>query len=310
MFYRLRQWYHHTRFNLRTGIFSSPPVECDPQAACTVHTMVGQKDVSLYLAAIKSFLRFHPAVAVAVHSDGSLHEQDEAALRRHVPGCQVITAAAADARAREVLGTGSYLLECRGWDASYRRVIDTELWCSTPKRIIMDSDILTLRSPTEVIAWCEQGQTPFLLGQPQAAPPAAKGKKHVQTVFRETVGAIASRMGLSDRFPQGSTSGFYGCRDELSLAQLERIIRVCSEVGIPMREWGSEQCIVIYLLYAAGAVRLHPDWYLNFDFDLADKVGAAHVVHFLGFCRFYKDLYIKHAAEIVQGLKQPQAAHV
>src|SRR5207253_5987576 len=142
MFYRLRQWFHYTRFKFATGILSSPPVACEPDAPCAVHTMVGSKDFPLYLAAIKSFLRFYPSVAVIVHSDGSLQEHDEVALRRHMPGCQVVSAAEADARARSTLGADSLLWQCRGWDASYRRVIDTELWNSTPKRIIMDSDIL------------------------------------------------------------------------------------------------------------------------------------------------------------------------
>jgi hypothetical protein len=116
---------------------------------------------------------------------------------------------------------------------------------------------------------------------------------------------IGRKLGLPNAFPQGATSGFYGCaEEELSLEKLERIIRVCSEIGIPMREWGSEQCIVIYLLASAGATRLNPDLYLNFDFDQVEKLRSAHAVHFLGYCRYYRDLYSSLAAEVVKDLTQ------
>src|SRR5262249_42556599 len=163
---RLRQWYHYTRFKRLTRILSSPPVPCEPGAQCALHTVLSGKDLPLYLAAVKSFLRFAPAVAVVVHSAGALHERDGGALHRPLPGCKVIGAAEADARARATLDPDSLLARFRGWDASWRRVIDTEIWGFTRKRIIMDSDILTLRPPSEVIRWIENEEGPFLLGQP------------------------------------------------------------------------------------------------------------------------------------------------
>lgn len=265
--------------------------------------MLGQRDLPLYLVAIKSFLRWYPNVAVVAHSDGTLYERDEATMSRHIPGCKVVTASEADALACSTLGADSYLFKCRSWDASYRRVIDTHLWSKTGKRIIMDSDILVLRRPHEIIEWIETHTAPFLFGQPpstEATAPSPGGKKHIQTIFREKVGDISRKLGLTNAFPQGATSGFYGCTEkELALEKLERIIRVCSEIGIPMREWGSEQCIVIYLLASAGGTRLNPDLYLNFDFDQVEKLRNAHAVHFLGYCRYYMDLYPRLAAEIV-----------
>jgi len=152
----------------------------------------------------------------------------------------------------------------------------------------------------------KRGQVPLLFGQPpshQAAEIFSAGKKHIQTVFRENVGAISSRLRLPDQFPQGATGGFYGCvGTELSLPAVEKLFRVCLDLGIPMSEWGGEQCTVIYLLGAAGAFRLAPDKYLNFEPNLEDKIDSAHVVHFLGFCRFYKNLYTKYASQLVRAL--------
>jgi hypothetical protein len=311
MFYRFRQWYHYKRFTQVTEIFSSAPMNCDPDAACAIHTMVSAKDLPLYLVAIKSLLHFYPSVAVVIHSDGSLGKREAAVLQGHVPGCKVISAAEADARARDVLGPNSPLWTYRGWDAAYRRLIDTELWNSTRKRIIMDSDILVLSRPHEVIEWIENGQVPLLFGQPNqgSVPPTTTGKKHVQTIFRENVGTLSRQLGLPDYFPQGATGGFYGTTGkELSLEKIEQVIRHSVHLEIPMWEWGGDQCVEIYLLAAAGARRLHPDLYLNFDFGLENKAVKAHIVHFLGHCRFHKNLYPNRAARLVHDLTRPSLA--
>jgi hypothetical protein len=270
--------------------------------------VLGSKDLPLYLAAIKSFLRFYPSVAVVVHDDGKLGPAETDTLAKHLPGCKVISAAAADARAKDRLGPDSFLFQWRGWDASYRRIIDTELWCSTPKRIILDSDILVVRRPDEVIDWIERSDHPFLMGQPSEPPPAPPGApKHVQTVFREQVGALSAKLGVQGRFLQGTTSGFYGCSgEELTLPTVERVLRACLELGIPMREWGGEQCTVIYLLSTANALHLPADRYLNFAPEELGKAGEAALIHFLGYCRFYRGLYGRLAAAMVRSLKEPQ----
>src|SRR5262249_55647883 len=160
---------------------------CDPAAGCEVHTMLGARDLQLYLLAIKSLLRFYRSVGVVIHSDGTLTPRMEAALRHHVPGCRLITPEVADARAREVLGADSFLAGWRRTDVAYRRLIDTELHGAAPKRIILDADILVLRRPEELVRWIEQGEAPFVMGQPPpggtALPPS--GRKHVQDLFME-----------------------------------------------------------------------------------------------------------------------------
>jgi hypothetical protein len=307
MFYRLTQALHRGYFRFHTGrVRATPPLPCDPAAACELHTMLSARDVDLYLPAVKSFLRFHAQVAVVVHSDGSLDETTVALLRQHVPGVRIVLPAEADERARQALGADSFLFRWRGHDASWRRVIDTELWCQTPKRIIMDADVIVLRRPDEIIAWIEDGPGAFLFGQPpdpavngHAAP---AGRKLVQTIFREKTPQLARRLELPAAFPQGATSGFYGCGWELALDRIEQAIRAGEAEGIPMAEWGSEQCVVIYLLAAAGARRLNPRHYLNYDPGCTPLLAEAHAVHFYGTYRYYRHLYTRLAGEVVSGL--------
>jgi hypothetical protein len=72
-----------------------------------------------------------------------------------------------------------------------------------------------------------------------------------------------------------------------------------------MQQWGGEQCVVIYLLSTAGATRLDPSLYFNFDFEHVDKVNAANLVHFIGYCRFYQNVYPHRAAQVARSLAQP-----
>jgi hypothetical protein len=269
--------------------------------------MLCLRDFPLYLVAIKSLLRFCPSIAVVVYNDGSLDERSISVLRRHVPGCRIIGAEEADSRARDMLGKDSYLYQWRALDVSWRRIIDTELWSSAAARIIMDSDIVTLRPPQEVMEWIEQDGAPLLFGQPPAETvtsrlPVSAGQPHIQTIFKETLQSVSTAMGLPNRFLDGTSGGFYCCRDELTLDRIERLLRKGTDLGIPMREWGAEQCTVIYLLSVAEAKRLSPERYINFNPACADKIDAVAIGHFYGTHRFYKNIYPTLASRIAHDL--------
>jgi hypothetical protein len=310
MFYRLRRFGDYARFRLATrGIRVSPPIPCGGETACEIHTMLSREDLPLYLVAIKSFLRFYRNVGVVVHSDGTLDDACAALLARHVPGCRFVPHVEANRLALDRLGADSALYRCRSYDASYRRLVDTELCCRAPSRIIMDADILVIKDPVEVIDWIEGrlGLSPFLMGQPPRAPrePApfpAGDRRHIQTVFKERLEEVGRALGETARFLDGTTGGFYGCRDQLSLKRIEQLLVASEGVGIPMTKWGGEQCMVIYLLSCEGARRLDPDKYFNFFRDQEPKIEGANLIHFIGTDRFDRGIYTKKATEVVRQL--------
>jgi len=309
MFYRLRQAIHYAHFRFVTrAIYKSPPIPCDPSASCAIHTMLCVWDLPLYVVAIKSLLRWYPSVAVVIYSDGSLDEHSTSLLQRHVPGCRIIGAEEADRRAAEVLGKGSFLFAWRALDVSWRRIVDTELWSQAESRIIMDSDIVTVWPPHEVIEWIEQAGPPLLFGQPSVrsaisgGPSESTGAHDIQTIFKKQLHLVSEAMGLPNRFLDGTSSGFYCCRNELVLDKIERLLRTGMSLGIPMREWGAEQCTVIYLLSVAGARRLNPEQYINFDPAYVAKMDRVAIAHFYGTYRFHKNIYPTIAAQIARDL--------
>lgn len=296
---------NHRVFSWRTrAIHDTPPIPCDPRAGCEVHTMLGHRDVDLYLVAVKSLLRWSQELAVVVHSDGSLDGSTLDQLRRHVPGVRIIEPPAADERARTMLADRPALLRWRAHDAAYRRLIDVELWRQTSRRIVLDADVLVLREPTEALRWAHAGSTAFLLGQPPddegrplARPPASA---HVQAHFRYAVPNLAARTGLAPRFLQGTTAGFHGCTDELQLDKVERLLEACEAEGLRMTQWGGDQCCIIYLLSAAGAARLDPRRCFNFDPSLAAVADQAEVIHFYGTHRFHGGVYPRLAQSVIR----------
>ncbi len=170
----------------------------------------------------------------------------------------------------------------------------------------MDADILVLNRPDEIIEWIENGgKPPFLLGQPPTRTPDKpidQAPRHMQEVFRNNVPALNAAVRVPVEFLDGTTSGFYGCRDELSLEKAQEVLSACLKLNTPMFEWGGEQCLVIYLLSMAGGKRLDPAHYFNFFPDLLGKLGTADAVHFFGTHRFFKNAYCRAAARIVNDL--------
>ena len=78
------------------AVVRTPPLRCNPAAKTAIHTVTSHHHLRMYLAAIKSLLRYHGDVAVVVHDDGSLDGQDESLLRQHVPGVTYVDRASAD----------------------------------------------------------------------------------------------------------------------------------------------------------------------------------------------------------------------
>ena len=263
--------------------------------------MLSERDVPMYLPAIKSLLRFHRDLAVVVHSDGSLSRSSGVSLQRHVPGLRLIDRGEADALAVRSLAGRPYLRQWRTHDAAWLRAIDTELWCTTDRRLIMDADVITVRRPDEIIAWVRGGSGSFLFGQPPDDEPVSRpGRQHVQTIFQRRIVGIARRVGLPASFPQGATAGFYGCRRELSLEQIEEILRAAQAEDVPMAEWGSDQCVIIYLLASMGALRLSPRHYVNFDPRVRHLLDDVHCVHFYGTYRYHRGIYLALVCQAIR----------
>jgi hypothetical protein len=316
MLFHLRNWLHYEWFAYSTrAIWSSPPLPCAGNGTCEIHTMVSRKDLALYMVAVKSLLRFVDGIGVVVHDDGSLGPDVRLLLAKHLVGCRIIDPGEAESRARAELGEKSFLYRLRNVYISFRRLIDAELWSGTPKKLMMDSDVLVLRPPKEVVDWIEHGDRPFLIGQPppDLHNPDVVEKKGtlgpgspVQAIFTDKVEQISQDLGWPPRFLSGGTGGFYGTTTALNLQRIQSLGQACEARGVPLGRWGAEQCFVVYLLSSVGARRLNTDLYVNFYPQVTETLNQAHVVHFFGVHRFQKGAYVQWARKTAKQLKAQQ----
>jgi hypothetical protein len=309
MLFRIRQALAYRYFHLRvSGLADTPPVRSHTGSRCELHTMLGRRDLTMYLLAVKSLMSFDPDLAVVVHSDGSLGERDFEHIAAHVTDARFVHFEEAEARAQNRLAS-ALLSEWRAKDAAYRRLIDVELWRDRDRVVILDSDVLTLHKPMDLIAWIAGGQRPFLLGQGGGNRPGPTGSgAHVQALFQQHVPELSQLTGYPNRFLQGATAGFCGYKNEISLERIECALRASLSLGLPMQQWGGDQCLIIYLLSSAAAERLPEDRYLNFEPKLEGLVDAAVMVHFYGTHRFHGGNYPRLAANTVRRLQAPGGA--
>jgi hypothetical protein len=312
MLFQLRSALAYRYFEYRTrGIDRTPPLTSDAASPCEVHTMLGARDVTMYLLAIKSLLTHVPGLSVVVHSDGSLGDADMSRLRRHVTNLKIIDHAAADEAAGRALADFPLLKRWRLHDAAYRRLVDVEIWRRAPRVIILDSDVITNEHPREVAAWARAGERPFMLGQaaknptpePGSSPPAMA---HVQVQFLAQVPELSRMLQTKALFIQGGTAGFCGYLRELSLERTQTALAAALDLGLPMHQWGGDQCLVIYLLSTAGAERLPGDRYLNFDPSVREAAEGASIIHFYGTHRFHGLVYPRLAAAAVRTMAAPR----
>ncbi|MFI5571309.1 hypothetical protein ACIA6T_29025 [Streptomyces sp. NPDC051740] len=138
---------------LLRGILGSPQARLDGTAAVEVHSLVSREHVPLYLFAIKSLGHFWPGVCAVVHDDGSLAKEDVDTLRRHVKGIRVIPRATADAVVEETLARCPLLLEVRRRNVRILQLVDYFVLAETEKIIGMDSDIVFVDTPDELMRW-------------------------------------------------------------------------------------------------------------------------------------------------------------
>ncbi|HEY6724222.1 MAG TPA: hypothetical protein VI197_09315 [Polyangiaceae bacterium] len=151
------------------AVLDTPPLACNPAAATEVHTVTGHHHFRMYLAAIKSLLRYTGDLAVVVHDDGSLDAEDEALVKAHLPGATFIDRASADDQMRGLLARYPHCRRLRDRVVNSLELFDNLLLARAPRLINMNSDVLFLREPSEVVSWIS-GTEPAILGVFEAEP--------------------------------------------------------------------------------------------------------------------------------------------
>lgn len=297
------------------GVASTAPIACNPNAEVAVHSAVPNKHVYAYVLALKSLLRFWSDFLAVVHDDGTLTDASVRFIRHHIPGVEIITRERAD-RLFDDRVKDEFVKQVRRSYTSYLKLFDPMFLGDGRRIIIVDTDVLFLDKPTEVIAWSDSGGIPWFhrsgtwvktaVVEPRpiqsASVPVAS--EHVQSTVIRQLPEINAALNTDFSFVKGFNSGFIGYeRDIISSDELRDLLCELHEtVGDKLFNWGAEQTVHGMILCGRGAQALPSERYMVYTDIVGEKVADAAFVHFIGSFRYHRLTYLRHAASVVESL--------
>lgn len=296
MLYRINQKLKRLRYNAATRhIWQAPPRPAGNGPGILL-SLVSRHDVTMYLVAVNALHRFLPDFRIVILNDGSLDAALLQALRRQLPGIDIIE--------RDVIAMGRIPR-----DLMWERLVLSLTLSQSGYVIQLDSDTITRARPDAVLtaiadrrgfiqATCE---TPEII-------PAADAARWAQTQDGDFIQYNCERL-LGDlpghealRYVHGS-AGFYGVpQGALTLADAENLFFTMQDLAGPrMLEWGAEQFAANFLVAnLPGATALpYPD-YASY-MGQAD-IDASLFLHFIGSFRFDNGVYARLSRQVIADL--------
>ena len=231
-----------------------------PTAAFSVHMVTCHRDLDMALWALRSFTYFaEVSPPIFVHDDGSLTEQDKAALRNGLARCTVIDRADADQAVDRWLAAYPHSRQMRKAPSFYcaLKLFDPWVYTTNDVVVLIDSDVLFFGAPDELLACAAAGTACFNSDYQNAY---ALGPADLERHFGMT---------LLDRVNAGLL--VLGRRDY----DLDLIERYFASVPLQIPNLNKhEQTVYAALLSRAGARRLSEAYQIS-----SQTITAATVSH-------------------------------
>ena len=256
-------------------VIRTPPVRIATGVSVEAHSLICHRDVNMALTSVKSFMRYMPAVALVLHDDGSITQLDRALLSEHLPGARFIGRAEADREMQRILPSDVYAK--RAQHVFLLKLFDFNHFHDGQTTILLDSDIVFLAPPTEVINW---------LASEAAAP-------FYNLDWCPSYRASSVPDGLT--IPPKLNAGFMGYRGRFSMKQ---IYDYCAR----MDYWIEDQTIYALLLADLDAKALDPNRYRVYTGG--SIAPDTPMVHFISPSRFKALLYPRLARRVYRELRR------
>ncbi|PID81391.1 hypothetical protein CSB20_03205 [bacterium DOLZORAL124_64_63] len=288
--------------HLFRGILQTPPMPCNPDGRTILYCALNQPNVRAYILAAKSFLRFYSDVALVVQGDGSLLPEAVQEIQEHLPGIVVYDkedmfagiAASADEELRALLPSREDYARLTPVRILYLKFMNVvrRLLQGGRRVVVIDSDLVFLRRPDEIIQWIEEPYRHDFYGDGYNAE-ADRYRK----LFSFDSLDVAN-----------FSSGTIGVGGEVSDEELKGILRRVHENDPELfAKWEVEQAFwAIVMSRRPDPMNLDRlrDVYVGSGWrsyrDLRDN---AVIAHFAGAVRFKNFRYQRLAREIIADLK-------
>jgi hypothetical protein len=260
---------------------------CTPNSEVEIHSLLNHYDIYMYILAIKSFLRFYNNILVVVHGDGSLNNKDIELVHKHIKNIKIITKKEADRIIKDKLDKNT--LKIRNSNVWGLKLFDVNLINKGKKTIHLDSDIIFLKKPTQIINWIKSNKTlPFynLESNVSLFHMYQTNQKKLDKFINKT-----KHLKTSLKF----NAGFIGYQNDITVQEIKTTIKELNNY------YEEDQTIYALLFGRRNAKALNKKDYFVFEGNNFDS--KAKMIHFINTFRFKKRVYLKTAKKIIKELK-------
>jgi hypothetical protein len=256
----------------------------NPQADVEIHTVLCHRDVDMFLVAAKSLLRFCSDVAVVVHDDGTLHAADATAIVEHLPGARVIDRPAADRRMEGILRAHPACREYRCRRPQSFQLFDYCLLGDREKVLSLDSDVIFVREPLEIVEWLAASRRYVVFNQERG------GTKVGRELIRRGIPCHGT-------LNSGVLGFFTGIVDLDLVEDCLHTLR-----GMPKSDYAQGYLDICLERSGLEARPLDPERYLVYMGQGSDELEDVAMVHFIGYLRFAQLFYARFALALMADL--------
>ena len=154
-------------------ILNTPPIYASSENETIFYCALSKSACRQYIAMAKSFLRYTDQVSVVAQDDGSLEQSHLREIKEHLPGSQVYSKDDMLRLIREnarnelfSLIPGEQMYDSQtSVKIMYLKFLNVVFRFNGKKIIIVDSDLLFLRRPDEIIDWVKQPYSQDFYGE-------------------------------------------------------------------------------------------------------------------------------------------------
>jgi hypothetical protein len=156
--YQLQQKYQHGfitayyRDSVRKRILNSQPIPNTSDRVCEIHVLTSAQDWLNLVWTLKSFYHFSQRqYSLCIHDDGTLSQDNIATFKYHFPNARIIDRKQAEENVLPLLSSYPRCLEFRKTNHLSPKVFDFALYLQSDRLLLLDSDILFFKEPTELL---------------------------------------------------------------------------------------------------------------------------------------------------------------
>ena len=279
------------------GILKTDPVDTDPNADTVLYTGLNKPNCRAYILAAKSFLCFYPRVSVVVQDDGTMDEKCIQELCTHIHGITIYSRKSMDEYIQKHVGNQVRQVMPDIYDCHILiplKLLNVIYRFNNKKVIFLDSDMIVLRRPDDIIKWIED---------PYMRDFYSGGGSLLAETFHD-IGFEFKTIDISN-----FNSGFLGIGGSISEDFLaDTFTRIRNYDPLLFKNWEIEQAIWSVLLSS----RENPlnidelsEIYIGSGWRTVEELRAkAIIVHFVGAIRFKNLRYLRLAWMLFKELRK------